>query len=258
MHFLPLGIGDFFSRIHYHTSLVVMAGGEMLLVDCPSPLRKMLYEASQFDFAAPDVDLDQIGHVILTHLHGDHANGLEELAFYKRFIQKQRPRLYTTAEVLEDLWEHRLRATLGFLSNACNTSRRPQTMADWFDVVELREGRTQTIGRMRLEIRPTRHFLPCFGFRISCGGQSLGFSADTVFDPGHIEFLSECDTIIHESGESEGHTFLRELMTLPEPLRRKMHIAHVPDAFDIAHSPIPVLEPGHFYEVAASPAKPGE
>jgi phosphoribosyl 1,2-cyclic phosphodiesterase len=105
LQFLPLGIGDFFSRYYYSSSFVVLAGNSPILVDCPSPLRKMLHEASTR--AGFDLPIEDINHVVLTHLHGDHANGLEEVAFYKRFLQGRKPVLYTIREVAQDLWEHR-------------------------------------------------------------------------------------------------------------------------------------------------------
>lgn len=247
LQFLPLGIGDFFSRYHYCTSFLMLAGGQTVLTDCPSPLRKMLFEAG--NRAGLEMDVESIRHLILTHLHGDHANGLEELAFFKRFVQHDKIHLCTIAEVLEMLWEHRLKASMGVLADAEGNNGRPQQLADYFDVYECREGTPIQCGPLRLEIRRTRHFIPCFGFRAHYNGLSLGYSADTVFDPAHIEFLSSCDVIIHESSLGVGHTPLDKLVELPEAIRRKLFLVHLPDEFDISRSPLPVLEQGRLYSV---------
>jgi len=246
--FLPLGTGDFFSRRNYHSSIVALAGGRALLVDCPSPLRKMLYEASSA--AGLSLDAGDLEGVILTHLHGDHANGLEELAYYNRFLRSRRPRLWSGGGVLADLWEKRLRASLDQLTDENFANPRPQRLEDWFDVEELRPGAVaRSAGGLRIETHPTRHFLPCYGTRLRWEDCSLGYSSDTVFLPELIEFLAPCDVIIHECGEAEGHTFLKDLLGLPEALRAKMFLTHLPDSFDVAASPIPALEAGRLYSV---------
>ena len=247
LQFLPLGIGDFFSRYYYSTSFVVLAGDTPILVDSPSPLRKMLHEATTR--AGIDLPIEAINHFVLTHLHGDHANGLEEVAFYKRFLQGRKPALYTIPEVTRDLWEHRLQASLGILTDSDLTNGTPQALSDYFEVRECEEARLNACGDASLFIRRTRHFLPCFGLRVSFGGLTLGYSSDTVFDPDHIEFLSGSDLIVHEISPGGGHTPLEKLAALPESLRRKMFLAHIPDTFDVARSPIPVLQEGHLYSV---------
>ena len=96
---LILGIGDFFTRRHYNTSFVILpAGQEPILVDCPCPLRKILFEAGQSSgvrFDSPDIK-----HLILTNLHGDHCNGVEELAFSSKRIRQAVRYLIWPIEVL--------------------------------------------------------------------------------------------------------------------------------------------------------------
>lgn len=256
LQFLPLGIGDFFSCFHYCSSFVVLAGGVPILIDCPSPLRKMLYEATVR--AGIELTIDQVDQVVLTHLHGDHANGLEELAFYKRFFQNRRPILYTIPEVVEEMWEHRLRAAMGTLTDENCDNGTPQQLSDYFDVHVCEEGEAVQCGPVTLEIRRTRHFLPCFGLRVSFGGLTLGYSSDTVFDPAHIDFLSSSDLIIHETSAGSGHTPVGKLASLSEPIRRKMFLIHVPDGFDMAASPIPVLEEGRLYSLRGLLKSPTE
>src|SRR6516162_4406626 len=81
---LPLGVGDAFSARHYSSCLALEADGEWLLVDCPHPIRKLMYEGSAA--AGTVLDVAQVRAVVLTHLHADHASGLEGIGFYARFI----------------------------------------------------------------------------------------------------------------------------------------------------------------------------
>ena len=80
----------------------------------------------------------------------------------------------------------------------------------------------------------------------------LGFSADTAYDPGLIEWLSAADLIVHEAttlSQSPVHTPYEKLAALPGSLRAKMRITHLPDDFDADSSAIEVLREGRIYEV---------
>ena len=73
--FVPLGVGDAFSELRYSTCLALENDGEVLLVDCPHPLLKMLREAR--DATGLPLSADRIAGVVLTHLHADHSSGLD-------------------------------------------------------------------------------------------------------------------------------------------------------------------------------------
>src|SRR4051812_35062797 len=103
---LPLGVGDAFSARYYSTCLALEAAGEWLLIDCPHPIRKMLREGSAP--AGAPLDLAQIRGVVLTHLHSDHASGLEGAAFYSRYVLGRPLPLLAHADVVADLWPRHL------------------------------------------------------------------------------------------------------------------------------------------------------
>src|SRR5512141_155664 len=91
LELLPIGVGDAFSVKHFSTSLALRAEGHWLLVDCPHPLRKMLREASIV--AGLTLDVADLDAVVVTHLHADHASGLEGYGFYSRFVLGRRARI---------------------------------------------------------------------------------------------------------------------------------------------------------------------
>src|SRR4051812_45110495 len=88
MQVLTLGMGDAFSALYYSSCLAVGAEGCWLLIDCPHPIRKIIREASQT--AGLLLDLDQFYATVLTHLHADHASGVEGYGFYSRYILGRR------------------------------------------------------------------------------------------------------------------------------------------------------------------------
>lgn len=246
LSFLMLGIGDFFSRIYYHTHFVLFLDERPILVDCPDPLPKALEEACRK--SGLSIDLDDIDHIILTHLHGDHSNGIESLGFYNYYIRKHKPVLYTIPEVRDAIWENKLKASMGYKTNNAFEKVGNLTLSDYFRVRTLQPGKTQSIQGMKIQIRYTNHFIPCFGFKVFYKGRSLGYSSDTGFDMEHIHFLSDCDMILHETNK-RGHTEYENLLGLPAGIRRKMLLVHIPDTFAIGKSGIMVAEEGQIYNV---------
>jgi phosphoribosyl 1,2-cyclic phosphate phosphodiesterase len=74
------------------TSILVESGGERLLVDCGPDLRQQLLAA----------EVSRLDGVIVTHAHGDHCHGIDELRPVSAAIGGSVP-LYARAAVLAEL-----------------------------------------------------------------------------------------------------------------------------------------------------------
>lgn len=244
--FVPLGIGDLFTCTHYPTSLVVFLGDERLLIDCPSPLLRMFRDASAK--SGMRICMDDVRDVILTHVHGDHAGGLECLGFYGRFNLRQHAHLWTLPEIAAELWEHRLSGSMAYdLADDFSIEKRYQ-LEDFFNVHLLSPDCPTRISNATVHVRRTRHAPACFGLKIFFEGRSLGYSSDTAYDPQHIAFLEECDVIIHETGHKI-HTPYEALAAQPEAIRRKLRLIHIEDSIEMERLELPVLEEGRYYSV---------
>lgn len=246
LSFLMVGIGDMFSKYYYHTNFVIFAGDAPVLIDCPDPLPKALYEAGKK--SGVKLDMNDFEHIILTHLHGDHANGLESMGFFRYFNRMPKPVIHTIPEVAETMWEHKLKAAMEPRTDEDFHKIDSMSLEDYFELDILSPDRENMVAGMKINIRYTKHYVPCFGFKVEFGGRSLGYSSDTAFDPDHIEFLSGCDLIIHETSRG-GHTPYEKLAGLSESMRQKMILAHIYDDFNIEDSQITVAEEGRFYPV---------
>jgi ribonuclease BN (tRNA processing enzyme) len=93
------------------------------------------------------------------------------------------------------------------------------------------------------------HTVPTTAFIVRAGGRCLGYSADTAFDQGLIEWLAGADLIIHETNPGLLHTPYADLAALPGALRAKMRLIHYPDDFDVDRSVIEPLHQGRIYSV---------
>ena len=242
-----IGVGDAFSTQHWGTNFLVRSEDFVLAIDCPDSYRRALRE-SGFERGGAPIDAEHLDAMILTHLHGDHVNGLEMTACYLRFAHERRLPLYTNPSAKRDLWD-RLRPSLGVLWDG--ETFHAQALSDFLDVHEVGWGKPFDLGPFSITSRPTKHHLEAMAMRISDGSATLGYSCDTAYDEELIAWLEPCDLIIHESSLGAAHTPLHKLMALPEAIRHKMIVVHYPD--DLADQPIEGLTlatQGRAYEVA--------
>lgn len=229
------GVGNAFSREHYGTNFLLQKDDYVLGVDCPDSYRRALME-HEFMHRGEVLDADRIDALIITHLHGDHVNGLEMTLAFRRYVAGGPLQLHSSPEVVRDLWAHRLAVALGTSFNG--TTHDQLGPDDYFQLHEIPWRTSYQIGPFTITTRPTLHHLPTMALRISDGTHTLGYSCDTAFDPALIDWLADADLILHETSFGPGHTPLKDLMELPAELRQKMLIVHLPEFFQ----PIDALE----------------
>ncbi len=248
---IPLGVGDAFSAKWYSSAFAVGAlshDGEenWILIDCPHPIRKMLAEADAAQ--AIGLDIPNIDGVVLTHLHGDHASGLEAYGFFHHFALQTRAKVLAHPSVTRRLWPDHLAAGMDHLLEATGGTKEMEA-ADYFESIDLSPTKTVTFGPFQIECRMTVHHVPTTALRLRAYGRTLAFSADTAFDPALIAWLDEgSDVIFHETNLG-AHTPYEKLAALDERLREKMRLYHFPDFFDVEGSVIRCLKPGERVEI---------
>ncbi len=240
-----VGVGDAFTSRHFNACLLIEADDTRVLVDAPPALARALGDLGER--GGERVGLDDIDHVVITHLHGDHVGGLEQLLFWRRFVTGRKASLYAIPEVLAGLWDTRLRGGMEVLMNDRFETQR-LTLDDYAEVRPLGPGGT-AIGPLLFDWRPTLHHIPTSALRVRGPAATFAYSADTAFDPGLIEWLAEGDIFFHETNLGV-HTPLASLVQLPEPTKRKMRLIHYPDFHDVASSPIPCALEGERYDLS--------
>jgi ribonuclease BN (tRNA processing enzyme) len=252
MKLFVLGVGDTFTERHFTHALLLEHDGFRLAIDCPDSYRRVLKQARDrvaqaTPSLAPSLDLFGIDDVLVTHVHGDHMNGLEGVGYFKHFAQHRPVRLHTIAPVQERLWEGRLRCPMGRLWNG--TSFRELRFEDYFAWNEVALDRSTVIGPFTVRARTTRHHVPTSALFVECKGRSIGISSDTAFDPTLIEFLAPADLVVHETNLGPAHTAYADLLTVEESIKKKMRLIHYPDEFDVAKSEIEALVEGQVIDL---------
>lgn len=241
-----VGVGDAFTAKYFNACLCVESGATRVLIDAPPALARALRELG--DRGGEVMGLDDVDHVIVTHLHGDHVGGLEQLLFWRRFVTQRKCAVYAIPEVLAGLWDHRLRGGMDVLMDR-DGNRHPLALEDYADVHPLAPaGTVNHVGGLAVEWRPTVHHIPTSALRIRVGETVFGYSADTAFDPGLIAWLAESELFLHETNYGV-HTPLDALMTVAPETRARMRLIHYSDLHDVETSPIPCAREGDRYEL---------
>ena len=247
MKALIVGIGDAFTRLHFGSSAVVQGPRGMVMIDCPDPIHRALHEAGAA--SGWSLDVTTIDDIIITHLHGDHCNGLESLAFYRRILRNKepgriRPRLHVTQPVADRVWQ-RLAPAMDAPMGDGKCSR----LEDYFDVQILDPAKSATIAGLTVRCRSTKHPIPCVGLLLNDGHRTLGWSADTPFEAAHVQWLAQADVFVHESNLGVSHTPIESLNALDSKTKKKMRLIHLPDDFDHGRTDIAILRQGQVVEV---------
>ena len=137
------------------TSIIVESGDERMLVDCGPDLRQQLLAA----------EVGRLDGVIVTHAHGDHCHGLDELRPVSQALSGPVP-LYARCDVLEEL---ELRFAYAF------------EQSDFYrPIIQARElGEELRFGDARVTFVDQPHGGPTsLGLRFDEGGYSVGYAID--------------------------------------------------------------------------------
>lgn len=248
MQVLITGVGDAFTRTSFGSSALIRHDDGFMLLDCPDPIHRVIAEAIGKAGWQRDVpDASVINDVLLTHLHGDHCNGLESFGFWRRHRAVQHgtalPRLHTTHPVLDRLWP-RLAPAMDGAGGGREPGDPTRTLEEYYAPAEITPDRPNHLAGLTVRCRFTGHPVPTVGLLISDGRWTLGWSGDTPFEQAHIDWLSEADIIVHECNRGTPHTSLEELSGLPDALRRRIRLIHLPDDADLSGTDLTAVTPG--------------
>ena len=243
MRMLTLGVGDAFTKLHFSCGALIEAPEGYVLIECSDLVHRALHEATQR--AGWNVDASNVDDLIITHLHGDHCNGLESFGFHRmmRRMSEQKktplPRLHTNRPASERVWER-----LAPAMYRAPAHERPGELSDYYDLRVFEPGEPATIAGLTVQCRFTKHPIPTTALLIDDGNWTLGWSSDTPFEPELVDWLDQADLIVHESNYGPVHTPIQALNELPDKVRAKIRLTHLPDDFDRSLTDIPILEEG--------------
>src|SRR4029077_1218505 len=99
--------------------------------------RKIVRESTSA--AGMPMDVDRVDALVLTHLHGDHASGIEGLAFYFRYILGRKLPVITHPDVAASLWDRHLAGGMEFSLQEPGRPPVQRRLSDFLEVTLIEE-----------------------------------------------------------------------------------------------------------------------
>ncbi|MFE8070225.1 MBL fold metallo-hydrolase [Marinobacteraceae bacterium S3BR75-40.1] len=214
--FTMLGVGHSEAVQHWNTNALIESNGKRLLIDAGYTIK--------FALADQGLSLADIDAIFITHVHADHAFGLERLGYECRFRYQTRPKLFLMPDLYDELWERTLKGVMGQVGEG------PASLEDFFEVRFI-EQRRFAFEAIRLEVFANRHTpqKPSYGVMIN---DQLLYSGDTRPIPDVIEQYQPT-LIFHDCTLSDWnpvHASVRELReTYPSWARERMRLMSYED-----------------------------
>ena len=198
-----------------------------LLYDAGSTINESLHAAGM-----KSKELDSI---FISHLHDDHAGGIETIAFQTYFGQmpfgEKKVKLLGHQQILSDGWDKCWRVGLESIQGQVNT------LESYFDTCYLQNN--DDFDFYGIDIRPVqtvhvmdnRRIVPSYGLIITSGKTQVYLSGDTQFAPNQIlTYFGQVDWIFHDCEFADYpnsvHAQFHELQRLPDKIRAKMYLYH--------------------------------
>lgn len=220
-----LGTGSAFTLDNYQTNLLIEKNGKHLLLDAGTDIRFSLNKAN--------ATYKNIDSVYISHLHADHAGGLEYLGFCSFFDPaKDKITLISQSEIIKEGWKHT------WSGGMKSYQGKVLALDDYFDVQMIPKNGKFVFEDIVCQLVQSVHIMdgfaivPTYGLIISLpDGKKIYWTADTQFNPNQImDFYKMADVIIQDCEntpyKSGVHAHVDDLLTLPDDIKKKMKLVH--------------------------------
>lgn len=240
LHIFPLGTGNALVNDpgNFHSNFIVQYGAQehrtdtnTLFVDCGSDFPHALRMAK--------IRIEDVHNLYVSHVHGDHAGGLEWLALANKYVlgNPHATRLYIPQEIERNL------SSMLLPSLAANYDHmRTLGIAACFDTHTCLAAKHKSfiIGNMHCTPVRTLHIkeaeeLYSYALFIRVmengDGPSVFITTDTQFCPAQLmEYYEAASIILHDCSTGNAicsaHAHFKELITLPLWIKKKMYLYH--------------------------------
>lgn len=223
-----IGCGSAFNKVQGQNNMILEAdNGKKMLIDCGSYCCQALNEMGikESDYA------DYFDAIYISHAHGDHAGGIEEIAFCTYFNPAAgKIKLYCVNELMGKLWCNTLQGALASLEG------KVMHLKDYFDCKPVICNEGFIWEGLRIQTIQMVHFMngfeitPSYGLLVS-GKKKIFITTDTQFCPNQIKkFYDMSDIIFHDCETapyySGVHAHYDDLKTLEAEIKNRIYLCH--------------------------------
>nr|MBC8427564.1 MBL fold metallo-hydrolase [Pseudomonadota bacterium] len=189
-----LGSGAAFTMTNRQSNILLTGdNGKNLLIDCGGDIRHSLWRTDK-----SHLDIDA---VYISHLHSDHAGGLEWLSLMSYFDPryKGQPKLYIHEKLRTRLWKNVLSGGLETIQT------KVADLNTFFDVKTIKKNSFFSWERTEFQLVQTVHvvsgreFENSYGLLFEAGGKKIFFTSDSQYAPNQLkDFYNISDVIFHD------------------------------------------------------------
>jgi ribonuclease BN (tRNA processing enzyme) len=215
-----LGTGSAFGKKYYNNNAMIFTPEYNLMIDCGSTAPMSMHEIG--------LGVDKVNGIFISHIHGDHVNGLEEIAFRAMYIHNKKLDLIGEETMLGELW-------CGTLMGGLHaTTEGFKELEDYFNVIPLKRDTPVEVGGITLEILKTKHVPQKQNYSLFINNEVF-YSADVRFEEEliyHVDQERQCQVILHDCqlhNLAPVHAFIGDLLTLPPQAQEKIYLMHYGD-----------------------------
>lgn len=232
MKFKFLGVGSAFAK-GYNSSILIEGDNHKMIYDYGRNIPEALDEYN--------ISFDEIDAFFISHLHDDHAGGLENLGFKTYFSDSRKPKIIAREEVVNEMWDGHLKSSMKYLqgkdailSTYFNVhSVAPEPLYTQFDFC----GQNDTDSEIRYYTIKNEHCdgstpMPCFGLWMidEKTRETVLISGDTILSERLKQSYENTNLIFQdcEFNKYDGgvHAQYHELCELDESIKGKMWLYH--------------------------------
>ncbi|MGK7941764.1 MAG: MBL fold metallo-hydrolase [Crocosphaera sp.] len=220
---LFLGSGSAFTvgTDNFHSNIfLITETGEKLLIDCGSDLRFSLYKEG---FCHRDIT-----DIYISHLHSDHAGGLEYVGLTTKFDPHcNQPNLYVSEDIAADIWDRYLSGSMRFIEGEI------AKLDSFFNLYSIGKEGNFSWQNINFELVKVIHInnatypMPTYGLFFIINNTSIFLTSDTQLCYEKLEkYYQKADIIFHDCETSKYptpvHSHYKDLVQLPENIKQKI------------------------------------
>jgi ribonuclease BN (tRNA processing enzyme) len=214
--------------------VAIVVNGTPYLVDCgPGVVRRA---AAAHRNGVSGLEVSNIRHLFVTHLHSDHTLGLPDLILTPWVLERKGPLEVYGPTGIRAMTDHILQAYQEDIRVRIEGLERANTKGYRVNVHEIRSGVIFADDNVTVRAFPVAHgsWAHAFGFRFDTPDRTVVVSGDTRPTPQLIEHAKGCDVLVHEVYSEAGfkrrapkwqryhagsHTSTRELAEIASEVR---------------------------------------
>lgn len=219
-----LGSSNGFDPVDSTSGFIVWINQKGILVDPPAFSTDALHRIG--------IPPSMIDKIILTHVHADHDSGI-----FQKILSSTATEIITTPTIMAS-FVRKYSAIIGI---------SPEDLRRLFQFRPITLNHSLTLYGATFQFFYSFHSIPCLGFKIYHGDESVYYTGDTFYDPVKLkEFyqkglfskeryqeLAERDLdsftyILHEAGGAPIHTTIEVLREYPKDVKEKLILYHIP------------------------------